>query len=172
VNSFESLTKKLRERLSSIEGLRCELGKPVQKDGLWTFTIIGGDGYLLELGWQKHRGYALSAGYEHDFGAGFDEICTNGDEAFVRSVSLVERRGATLSNAPMTVAELRKLLGVLQHDLAAQLGMTKGGLAQLEKAGSLGRMQVGTIEKLIAGLGGKLVLSAQLPNGEVRELVG
>jgi DNA-binding XRE family transcriptional regulator len=171
MNVFEKLIAELQKATARKADLRIEFDQPISKSGLWSAYAIANDGYVLEIGWQKHRGFALSADYDSAFGEGFDELFDTREAVLERALALLDARECTNSDRPLSLAELRKLLGVLQNDLAEQLGMTKGGLAQLEKAGSLGKMQVGTVEKLISGLGGKLVLTAKLPNGETRELV-
>lgn len=172
MNVFEKLLLDLRKILSEKSDMRIEFDQPIAKSGLWCASVIGDDGYLLEIGWQKNRGFALSADYDSTFGEGFDEIIDDPHTVLPRVLGLLEKRECTNGDAPLTIAQLRKLLGVLQQEQATKLGMTKGGLAQLEKAGALERMQVGTVEKLINSLGGVLVLTAKLPNGELRKLVG
>lgn len=171
MNVFEELLADLRNALSDKSDVRIDFDLPISRSGLWSAYVIADDGYVVEIGWQKNRGFALSADYDSVFGEGFDELIDKSEAVLLRVLNLLEKRECTNGDAPLTIAELRKLLGVLQHEQAAKLGMTKGGLAQLEKAGALERMQVGTVDKLIKSLGGTLVLTAKLPNGETRELV-
>jgi DNA-binding XRE family transcriptional regulator len=172
MNVFEKLLRDLRNALTDVPDVRVEFDQPISKSGLWSAYVIADDGYLIEIAWKKNRGFALSADYDSVMGEGFDEIIDEPEAVLPRVLTLLKKRECTNGAAPLTIAQLRKLLGVLQQEQAAKLGMTKGGLAQLEKAGALERMQVGTVNKLIESLGGTLVLTAKLPNGETRELVG
>jgi hypothetical protein len=48
--------------------------------------------------------------------------------------------------------------------------MTKGGMAQLENDQAISSMRVETIEKVVQGLGGRLVVMAEFPNGQSRRI--
>lgn len=67
--------------------------------------------------------------------------------------------------AEMLLAEIRKLAGLTQEDLAAQLGITQPSLSRLENQDD---MQVSTLRRLIQALGGELEIIAHLPRGDVR----
>ena len=65
----------------------------------------------------------------------------------------------------MLLAEIRKIVGLTQEDLAAQLGVKQPTLSKLE---SQDDMQVSTLQRLIRALGGELELIAHLPGGDIR----
>jgi len=67
--------------------------------------------------------------------------------------------------AEMLLAELRKLSGLTQEELAGTLGIKQPTLSRLEGQTD---MQISTLRRLIEALGGNLELIAHLPGGDVR----
>jgi transcriptional regulator with XRE-family HTH domain len=67
--------------------------------------------------------------------------------------------------AEMLLAEIRRLTGQTQEDVAAKLGIKQPTLSRLE---SQDDMQVSTLRRLIEALGGKLEIVAHLPKGDIR----
>lgn len=66
--------------------------------------------------------------------------------------------------AEMLLAELRKFAGQTQQGLADQLGISQPCLSKMEKQSD---MQIGTLDRIVASLGGRLELVAHLPGGDV-----
>jgi len=67
--------------------------------------------------------------------------------------------------AEMLLAEIRRLTGQTQEDVAAKLGIKQPTLSRLE---SQDDMQISTLRRLIEALGGKLEIVAHLPKGDIR----
>ncbi|MBI5725776.1 MAG: helix-turn-helix transcriptional regulator [Planctomycetes bacterium] len=67
--------------------------------------------------------------------------------------------------AEMLLAEIRKLAGLTQEELAATLGITQPSLSKLENQDD---MQITTLRRLIEALGGKLEIIAHMPRGDIR----
>ncbi len=67
--------------------------------------------------------------------------------------------------AEMLLAEIRKLVGLTQEELAATLGITQPSLSKLENQDD---MQVSTLRRLVEALGGQLEIIAHLPRGDIR----
>ena len=67
--------------------------------------------------------------------------------------------------ADMLLGEVRRLVGLTQEDLAKKLGIAQPTLSRLE---SQDDMQISTLRRLIAGLGGSLELLVHLPTGDLR----
>ena len=170
MNACESLIARLESWASGQAGLALEVSKPLHSTGHWHVTLQGADGYTAEAEWRQHRGFGLVAGFEFEPFSGVDEIYTTWQQAYDRLVVLWATREETSANRPVPVAELRKLRGRLQKDIAAQMGITKGGLSQIEASVDQGKVQVDTLSKLLAALGGRLVLSATFPDGTERKL--
>ena len=67
--------------------------------------------------------------------------------------------------AAMLLAELRKLEGVTQVELAKKLGIKQPAVSQLEQQDD---MQVSTLQRIVRALGGVLEITVRLPGGEYR----
>lgn len=64
----------------------------------------------------------------------------------------------------MLLAELRKHTGMTQQELADKLGISQPSLSKME---SQEDMQIGTLNRLVDSVGGKLELIVHLPDGDV-----
>lgn len=159
------------ERLGTLvpTGTRVHVDEPAIPQGKWLATVATPEGYTIEIEWSRHLGFGLVAGCELEFGAGVDEVFGSAQGALDRISELLRDCSPTTKSA-VTLAELRKLQRVLQKDVAERLGITKGGLAQIEGASSLDTMQIATLKRLIASLGGVLVLKARFAQGHEREI--
>lgn len=62
------------------------------------------------------------------------------------------------------LADLRKSLNITQTELAHRLQRSQGAIAQMEGRDD---MNVSNLRRIIEGLGGKLKISAEFPEGEV-----
>lgn len=67
--------------------------------------------------------------------------------------------------AEMLLAELRKLEGVTQVELAEKLGIRQSAVSQLEQQDD---MQISTLQRLVKALGGVLEITVRLPGGKYR----
>jgi Helix-turn-helix len=147
-----------------------EVSEPAQASGFRTWAIDLPEGFSVEVEWKKSCGFGIVAGTEFFMGEGVHEIYSEPDAAAERVISLVECREATTGDFPVTLAELRKLRGKLQTDVAQVLGITKSGLAQIESSAATGKVQVDTLQRLIGSLGGRLVISAEFLDGSERRV--
>lgn len=169
MNSFETFLEKLGAVVQATNDIRMHVDEPLNPQGRWTVAIAANDGYLIEVEWSRHLGFGIAAGKDLDFGAGIDEIFGSSDAALARVCKLLEARLPT-DKETIGLAELRKIQGVLQKDVAERLGITKSGVAQMEGSTSLDVMQIATLRKLIGSLGGELILMARFPEGREREI--
>jgi DNA-binding XRE family transcriptional regulator len=64
----------------------------------------------------------------------------------------------------MLLSELRKLAGQTQQDLADELGVSQPCLSRMENQSD---MQIGTLDRIITSLGGRLEVIAHMPGGDV-----
>ena len=64
----------------------------------------------------------------------------------------------------MLLSELRKVAGQTQQALADELAVSQPCLSKMEKQTD---MQIGTLERIIESLGGRLELIAHMPGGDV-----
>lgn len=67
--------------------------------------------------------------------------------------------------AEMLLAEIRRLVGLTQEELAKKLGIKQPTLSRLEAQDD---MQISTLRRLIEALGGRLEIVAHLPAGDIR----
>jgi len=67
--------------------------------------------------------------------------------------------------AEMLLSEIRRAVGLTQEELAASLGIKQPSLSRLE---SQDDMQISTLRRLVAALGGELEIIAHLPGGAIR----
>ncbi|MBI2933119.1 MAG: helix-turn-helix transcriptional regulator [Planctomycetes bacterium] len=67
--------------------------------------------------------------------------------------------------AEMSLAEIRRLVGLTQEELAMKLGVKQPTLSRLE---SQNDMQISTLRRLIEALGGTLEIVVHLPSGDIR----
>ena len=67
--------------------------------------------------------------------------------------------------AEMLLSEVRKRAGKSQRELAAALGIKQPSLSKLENQSD---MQISTLSRIIAALGGKLEVIARFSNGAVK----
>lgn len=169
MNAFDQFSARVRQELGIREDVLVSIEEPVSPDGTY-FLALARDGYVVEVEWQRHRGFGIAAGRELVFGSGVDEVYGSADSAFERIEQLLGTGEATSGAEPVNLIDLRKLRGLLQKDVAEQLGISKSGLAQMERPDSLSTMQIDTLRKLVASLGGELVLAAHFPEGRERRI--
>lgn len=170
MSTFVKFEKRVREALKGYADLTFELGRPVRDDGIWTLSIFFPDGFEVEVGYNRHRGFGLSSGADLQFGSGFDELFDDDGELLDRIVTLAAERIHTDAAAPLRLGELRRTLGIPQAELATIVGITKGGMAQLENDQAIETMKVETVEKVLHGLGARLVMLAEFPDGRSRRI--
>lgn len=65
--------------------------------------------------------------------------------------------------AEMLLSEVRKLRGMSQKELAEALGIRQPSLSKLEGQSD---MQISTLQRIVAALGGRLVVTVQFPEGK------
>ena len=65
----------------------------------------------------------------------------------------------------LLLSEVRKLAGKSQHEVADALGIKQPSLSKLEGQSD---MQISTLRKIVAALGGELDVIARFPKGAVR----
>ena len=170
MNQFEQLAGELERLAGGDADMELEISKPARPDGVWMATLHAANGYWTEVEWKLHRGFGVSAGYEADWGEPPHESYGSWEYTAQRMIELWKARAETSRNLPVAISELRKLRGQLQKDVAAQMGITKGGLAQIEASASEGKVQVDTLGRLVKAMGGRLVISAEFPDGTERKV--
>jgi transcriptional regulator with XRE-family HTH domain len=91
------------------------------------------------------------------------------DDLAARTMSKASRKRAAERTEALLrdvlLSELRKATGYSQKTLAAKLKMKQPSLSKLEKAGD---MQITTLRKIVAALGGEVEIVCKFPKGDVR----
>ena len=64
----------------------------------------------------------------------------------------------------MLLSELRKVAGQTQQELADELGVSQPCLSRMENQSD---MQIGTLDRIVTSLGGRLEVIAHMPAGDV-----
>lgn len=72
--------------------------------------------------------------------------------------------GVTEDLTQMLLAEMRKMAGLSQADLARSLRISQASVAQMEKQADI---QVSTLRRIVEALGGELEIIAKLPGGRI-----
>jgi DNA-binding XRE family transcriptional regulator len=65
----------------------------------------------------------------------------------------------------LLISEVRKLRGKSQRQVAHELGIKQPSLSKLEKQSD---MQISTLQRIVAALGGELEVVAKFPKGSVK----
>lgn len=69
----------------------------------------------------------------------------------------------------MHLTEIRKALSVTQTELSKKTGMAQGDISRFEKA-ELAGTKLSTLERYVRGMGGKLRIVADFPDGTVARI--
>lgn len=170
MNSLDIFLAGARKLADDGSDLAIAIDEPKSPGGFWFVSLERDDGFVIEVEWQRHRGFGIAAGRELTFGSGVDEVYGSAEAAIGRVMHLLETGEATTDSPPVGLANLRKLRRLLQKDVANELGISKSGLAQMERPSSLTSMQIETLRKLIASMGGELVLTAHFPESDERRI--
>jgi len=80
----------------------------------------------------------------------------------------VHARAEELIAEELTLRQLREQLNMTQHDIAERLEVGQDSVSRLENRGDI---KLSTLQAYVEALGGKLTISAELPNQEKIELV-
>ncbi len=71
--------------------------------------------------------------------------------------------------AELHLSEIRKALSITQKDLAELTGLAQGEVSRFESAELTGA-KIGTLERYVEGMGGRLRLVAEMPDGTVADI--
>nr|WP_314261180.1 helix-turn-helix transcriptional regulator [uncultured Devosia sp.] len=78
------------------------------------------------------------------------------------------QEGAARILEEMHLSNVRKALTVTQSDLAEKTGIKQGEISRIENA--VTSVQIKTLQRYVAGLGGELRIVADFPNGSRAEI--
>jgi hypothetical protein len=164
MNDVERLHEMLVGRFPD---LQVEIDPPDVASGPWFVNVFRPETSPLVVEWRSARGFGVSTPGSDDYGSGVSEAFTNAVATFARVVQLV------LSGVPASVPlgvrlmEIRQSRGVTQAGLASVLGTSQVNVSKAERRPD---MQISTLGRHVAAMGGRLVLRAEFPDGRVEEL--
>lgn len=95
------------------------------------------------------------------------------DEAAGRDVTEARETARRVTGAYILghrLAELRSELGLTQIEIADRMGISQPRVSKLEK-GDLAQMEVDTLQRYVAALGGQLKITVDLPGHHASQLL-
>ncbi len=164
-NTIQKLHDDLADRFPDV-GLELDPADD-ERGAWWLFLRRPGVEDPVSIEWRTDRGFGVSVPEEGDFGSGPDEVYPNAKAAFDRVVSLVLSGGRTTPPEAVRLADLRRSRGLSQVELADRVGVGQGNISRIENRGDV---LVSTLARIVASLGGELVLKARFPDGVEREV--
>lgn len=162
MNQIERLKADLARRFPEVAA---EIDAPTDPRGPWFLDVRRpGNVPPVVVEWRPDRGFGVSAPDEGeaDYGMGPDEVYTNAKATFERVVALILSGGPTEPPRAVRLAELRKLRGLSQEELAERAGMGQANLARIE---SREDVLVSTLVRILSAMGASLSIHARFPEG-------
>jgi transcriptional regulator with XRE-family HTH domain len=92
----------------------------------------------------------------------FDELVKRTTSKRLRQRAAHRTRGLL---GELLISEIRKLRGKSQGEIARELGIKQPSLSKLENQSD---MQISTLQRIVAALGGELEVVAKFPKGRVK----
>ena len=166
MNPIEKLRADLARRFPDVG---VEIDAPAEPSGVWHLDVRpGGDRPWIVVEWKSTFGFGVSTP-DDDFGTKPDEVFTNARAAYDRVVQLVLSGGRTEPPTAVKLAELRRSLKLSQAGVAARAGVKQAAVARVEGRDDV---RLSTLNRIIAAMGGRLVIRVEFPDGASRELTG
>jgi DNA-binding XRE family transcriptional regulator len=161
---LSELAKRLRK---SCPNAQLDFSEPTAPDGVG-FLDISSAGNVLEVQWQEKWLFGLSSPGGQGYGEKPDEVYRTVEETEARIVELLNSGRRTAPPPEVTLRELRAEKNLAQTKLAELLGVSQPAVSRLER--KVSRMMVTTLQSVVQAMGGKLVIEAHFPDGNVRQI--
>lgn len=124
---------------------------------------VAAKGRSFAIEYRPEIGFGLTSldqpGGDSLFNSGSDELYLDEAALLSRLADLIRKRSHTVPQRPLLLQEVRAALGVSQSELADRLQIRQPSLSKIERSG---RLQIDTLQRYIAALGGKLKLVADV----------
>jgi DNA-binding XRE family transcriptional regulator len=130
-----------------------------------TFADLSAGDHQVTLEWRPGEGFGISADTEQGYGEGPHEVIRDPAAAAARVILLLREGGSTRSPRDALLSELRQKEEITQEELARTLHVTQAAISRAERRFD---MQVSTLRRMIAALGGRLELIAHFPGHSAR----
>ena len=154
--------QKLAQRLKArFQDATLDLDAPEEAAGIWFLDVTIGK-HTVAVQWQRGKGFGITSTGEPAYGEGAHEVVRGNDPAFDRIVQLLLARRRTHVAEPLGLAGVRRLQGVSQEKLAAELRIKQSSVSKLEQREDL---LLSSLRALVEGLGGRLHVRACFPDG-------
>ena len=151
MNAIEKFKLKIE---AECPGAVCALD-PGERPGAAWFLDCRNGVHHVTVEWRAKEGFGLSTHHEPAMD-GPDEVITDAGAALGRMLALLQ------GGSTGTLRALRESRSLTQSELAARLGISQPALSKLEHQEDL---QLGTLRRLVEGLGGTLTVQARFPDG-------
>jgi DNA-binding XRE family transcriptional regulator len=151
----------LIEALQSEVSVSFNIDEPSNPEGEW-WVDIEIDGMRSNVLWQPALGFGLFTDVS-DYGRRPQEIYKNPVEASARILQLAAQWRKDARIHPLSLRELRHLLGETQSDLAHNLGTDQARVSRMEKGADI---KVSALINYLRAMGGRLELRAHFPTFE------
>ncbi|MBI3269128.1 MAG: helix-turn-helix transcriptional regulator [Planctomycetes bacterium] len=165
MNDIYKLSRILREHLP---GCQVKIDKPDNPKGSW-FLDAGFHGNSAAAEWRPGRGFGIQVDDQAVYGEGPHEVLADHKSAALRLITLLLLDQNTSAPLKVSIKSLRRSCKVSQKELARKLGKGQGSVSKAENRGQ--EIQVGTLNRLVAALGGRMSIRVRLPNGTEQELL-
>lgn len=156
--------QKLYAKLSGHSRLDLSIEPPAVPAGVWTLDVRTDQKHLI-VEWREAVGFGLSSAEADAFGELPDEHLNTVDEAARRIEQLIVGDERTSPPLRVLLSRLREERGLTQKDLAQRLGLKQASVSGMERRGDI---QLSTLWKVIAALGGRLELYANFADATYR----
>lgn len=107
--------------------------------------------------------------HDDDFGTRPDGVFPNAKAAYDRVAQLILSGGRTEPPRAVKLAQLRRSLNLSQAGVAARAGVKQAAVARVEGRDDV---RLSTLSRIVAAMGGRLVIRVEFPDGTTRELTG
>ena len=165
MNQIEKLRDDLTKRFPDVP---IEIDAPAEDGGPWFLDVRrAGDSPPVVVEWRPDRHFGVSTPGADDYGTGPDELYGNTKATSDRVVGLILSGDRTKPTRVVRLAELRRILGLSQGELAERTGVRQANISRIENRGDL---KVSTLAKVVAAMGATLSIRARFPDGIEREL--
>ena len=157
--------------MNSIEGLReyvrstypradLTVTEPLHEGGVWSLDIDLADKQLAIQCYASGE-FGISSASRETFAEGPDEVLPNLEQAKLRVDQLLSTTERTSPSIGLTLSRVREHRGLTQSQLAKNLGLRQATISGLERRGDV---QLSTLRRVVAALGGVIELYAVFPD--------
>lgn len=157
--AFSELLNKLKPQLNIV------VDAPDDAKGEYFIDISDEGNFSIEVSYRLGYGFGFYVG-NATYGQKPDEVFRTTNRAAQRVLQLLGIHKTSGTMRPLTLVDMRELLGLTQVQVAIALSIKQPSVQRIEKRGD--NVQVDTIAKHIQAMGGRLEMSAVFDDMEVR----